>query len=563
MAKKLKDVVKQNPEPARGTNYKDPGQLGQYSATNQVAEDSSLSQYLKSRGINAEVLSKDSKISHAKSNTFKKWRNDHKFESVELEESASLDQYLKSRGINSATLPTDKKIAIAKSTAFIVWKNQHIHESKTVQGTALDKFRVASAERAKKHDEIEKNRSKDGSGMSSAIDRLQKHMNKEETELDEDKMLPPIHKKVMSKAGNHIGTVYKYDKPNVLGYTHGASYHPHGGRGGASGVEWTHHNDPETAEKTLHRPHGLYKAAATKAVQKAEKHKASIPEETELDEMDQKFVDSLNKLSHTHKVGDSVTVDSKFFGKQKGKVIKVDNQSVHVQRDGKKYSEKYPHGAVVKEEVEQIDEISKSTLASYKDKSTTSLKNAQANRDAAEPGKHMSKGFADLHAKSDAIAKKRVKGLKGYLQRKVGMKPVSEDNFADPQAATQSCFDGANNTDDTHEVLNRKRGLSKSARMIKALYKHHGIKEEIYDHEKDDKNQTSLGKKSPKVPTLSKEDPNALPNGEPKARAVMSGGKTLTGEPRDMVEIDPQMKSRPDLNGNKKDDEIVNKKLDK
>jgi hypothetical protein len=464
MPKKLKDVVRINPEPARGTNYKDPGQLGQYSAQNQVAEDGSLTQYLKSRGINAEVLSKDSKISHSKSNTFKKWRNDHKFESVEVvSEDASLAQYLKSRGINPETLPTDKKISYAKSTAYITWKQNHMHEEVKKPST-LDKFRKSSSERQMKHDEIEKNRSKDGSGMSSAIDRLQKHMNKEETELDE---------------------------------------------------------------------------------------------------MDHKFIDSLNKLSHTHKVGDSVTVDSKFFGKQKGKVIKVDNQSVHVQRDGKKYSEKYPHGAVVKEEVEQIDEISKSTLASYKDKSTTSLKNAQANRDAAEPGKHMSKGFADLHAKSDAIAKKRVKGLKGYLQRKVGMKPVSEDNFADPQAATQSCFDGANNTDDTHEVLNRKRGLSKSARMIKALYKHHGIKEEIYDHEKDDKNQTSLGKKSPKVPTLSKEDPNALPNGEPKARAVMSGGKTLTGETRDMVEIDPQMKSRPDLNGNKKDDEIVNKKLDK
>ena len=78
-------------------------------------------------------------------------------------------------------------------------------------------------------------------------------------------------------------------------------------------------------------------------------------------------------------------------------------------------------------DIEQIDEISKSTLASYKDKSTASLKNAQANRDAAESGKHMSKGFADLHAKSDAIAKKRVQGLKGYLQRKVGMKPTSEE----------------------------------------------------------------------------------------------------------------------------------------
>jgi hypothetical protein len=61
-----------------------------------------------------------------------------------------------------------------------------------------------------------------------------------------------------------------------------------------------------------------------------------VPEETELKE--------------SHKVGDSVTVNSKFFGKQKGKVVKVDNQSVHVQRDGKKFSEKYPHDSVIKED---------------------------------------------------------------------------------------------------------------------------------------------------------------------------------------------------------------------
>ena len=65
---------------------------------------------------------------------------------------------------------------------------------------------------------------------------------------------------------------------------------------------------------------------------------------------------SLNKEEVEHKVGDSVTVNSKFFGKQKGKVTKVDKQSVHVQRDGKKTSEKYPHDAVMKEDIEQIDE---------------------------------------------------------------------------------------------------------------------------------------------------------------------------------------------------------------
>jgi hypothetical protein len=367
MTKKLKDVVKKNPEPARGTNYVDPGQLGQYSAQNQVSEDGSLSTYLKSRGIDPKFISTQTKISHSKSTEFKKWRQNHKFEEVEhVFESASLDQYLSSRGLNPAYVTKQQKIAYSKSNQFLTWKKHHIKEetkkteptptaiksgeisksksrNKEIfpeewennttkrdkpasnsgpEPTALERFRSAAAERAKKHAEIEKKQSKDGSGMSSAIDRLEKHLNKEEI--------------------------------------------------------------------------------------------------------------------------------------------------------------------------------------------------------------------------------------------------VTEDNFADPQAATQSPFDGANNTDDTHEVLQRKRELSKSARIIKSLYKRKGVvKEETYDWEKDDKDQTSPGKKTSKNPKLDKEDPNALPNGEPKARAVMSGGTTMTGEKRDTVEIDPQMKSRPDLNGNKKDDEPVNKKVEK
>jgi len=498
MAKKLKDVVKQNPEPARGTNYVNPGQLGQYSATNQVAEDGSLSQYLKAKGINPNFVSKATKISHAKSNTFKKWRMDHKFEEVEyVSEDALLDRYLSAHGINPKFATKDVKISHSKSKQFLIWKQHHIQEdakpeqtvSKTLSKTpmpgttpthvrqskiahdkaknreifpeevkkpiALDKFRQDAAERAKKHDEIQKKQSKTGEGMTSAIDRLQKHLNKEEIDLEEAKHYP-----------------HKFR----------ATYH-----------------DPDTGEMT-------------------------------------------HMMDFNHKSLEAAKKHAEGSRLQR--------------RDGK---EDKLH-SVVQVKEERIDEISKSTLASYKDKSTSSLKNAQANRDAAEHGKHMSKGFADLHKKSDEIAKKRVKGLKGYLQRKVGMKPVSEDNFADPNAATQSPFDGANNTDDTHDILPRKRGMSKTLKTIKSVCK--PVKEETYDWEKDDKNQTSPGKPSGKNPKLSKEDPNALPDGEPKARAVMSGGTTMTGEKRDTVEIDPQMKSRPDLNGNKKDDGTVNKKVE-
>ena len=54
--------------------------------------------------------------------------------------------------------------------------------SEAKKPTALEKFRQAAAERERKHAEIEKNRSKDGSGMTAAIDRLEKQVNKEEVE---------------------------------------------------------------------------------------------------------------------------------------------------------------------------------------------------------------------------------------------------------------------------------------------------------------------------------------------------------------------------------------------
>jgi len=48
---------------------------------------------------------------------------------------------------------------------------------KTKKPTALEKFRAAAAEREKKHAEI----AKKPVGLTAAIDRLEKHVNKEDT----------------------------------------------------------------------------------------------------------------------------------------------------------------------------------------------------------------------------------------------------------------------------------------------------------------------------------------------------------------------------------------------
>ena len=95
------------------------------------------------------------------------------------------------------------------------------------------------------------------------------------------------------------------------------------------------------------------------------------------------------------------------------------------------------------------------------------------------------------------------------------------------------------------EGYSRKAEMSKSARMIKALYKKHGMKEELYDHEKEDKSVATYGKK-PK--TMKTDIEKSFGDNAPQAAAVLTGGKTLTGQTRDTLEIDPVLRkpSKPD-----------------
>jgi len=77
----------------------------------------------------------------------------------------------------------------------------------------------------------------------------------------------------------------------------------------------------------------------------------------------------------------------------------------------------------------------------------------------------------------------------------------------DPKAADPLPADGANSPADVAPKKKKQLiQMSKSARIIKSIYKKKGVKE------------------------------------EPKAAAVLSGGTTMTGEKRDTIEIDPMMK---------------------
>lgn len=341
-----------------------------------------LDRYLMSRGINPKFLSKYTRISHAKSSSFQQWKKDHMVEENGVDESKTLQHTpveLRQHAINrekhmtkvlthnglhkeeseqidelapstlaSYVLKTSSKdpnraeprkkamSKLAKTMAKQPVDTKAPKYSTNIFGeskkpTALEKFRAAAAEREKKHAEIEKKQSKDGSGMTAAIDRLEKHLNKEAADT------------------------------------------------------------------------GVSKAKETS------------------------FHKKLDKLVHST------------FGKRK-------------------------------------DEMK-----------------------------------------------------------------MKEDVFQDTQAATQTAFDMGTQADDREPVYSKKKEMSKSARMIKALYKKNKmVKEELYDHEKEDKSVASYGKK-PKVEKQEVYD-------DDQAAMVLSGGKTLTGQPRDTLEIDPVLRkpNKPD-----------------
>ena len=130
---------------------------------------------------------------------------------------------------------------------------------------------------------------------------------------------------------------------------------------------------------------------------------------------------------------------------------------------------------------------------------------------------------------------------KGYKSHKKADGTPKNENYQDPMAATSMPNGGANSPDDVAPKDKGKKliQMSKSARIIKSIYKRKGMKEEIYDHEKDDKPAANYGKK----PKIQRATDNSNME-KPQAAAIMTGGTTLTGEKRDTIEIDPMMKMR-------------------
>ena len=185
------------------------------------------------------------------------------------------------------------------------------------------------------------------------------------------------------------------------------------------------------------------------------------------------------------------------------------------------------------EDTNVISEISNATLDSYKEKAKKSAD------DLSSKGqyKKSTNRWSNVMKATGKQIDRTTASIKKHLTK--------EDKFQDTYAATQTVgmeVDTDSIPPKNKRLIVTKEDKMKSARIIKSIYKNKKVAEETYDWEKEDKSVKTYGKK----PSMSL-DPKEKSFGEnkPDAAAVMSGGKTLTGEKRDNIEIDPMMKVRP------------------
>jgi hypothetical protein len=504
MAKNLRDIVKKNPTPARprfGVDPSDPwsAKAGIYEASG------TLDQFLSSRGINPKFVSKDTKISHAKSSAFLKWKQDHVVEETQLDEDKWLNRFLSSRGIDPKFVTTDKKVSFAKSGEFTKWLRDHKPDEKLQKEENLDEVSGMGIRSSRSHEPTQ-----------SDHDTVKKHLkNLMAIHSDEPTATSAVHRaiKKVSTAGTTSTKTRSREMLRALIQKHSIPIdHEHRALLNREQVEQKQLDElaPETLASYVLK-------TTSKDPKRAEPRKKAMS----------KLAKAMAKRSFSEEKKPKMTALDKFRKAAAEREKKHDEIEKNQSKDGSGMTsaidrlEKH----LKKEEVEQIDELKMSTVKSYHKKRLTDF--SYTNK---KPGETSTKP-------RNARIKKVSAGIDRSIDRQTGHKPTSEDVYHNSQAATQMPFDGANNTNDS----TMKREMSKSARMIKSLYKSKNMKEDMYDWEKDDKSTKGYGKK-PKMTLTDKKD--SMGENKPEAVAIMTGGKTLTGQNRDTVEIDPSMKKR-------------------
>jgi hypothetical protein len=195
------------------------------------------------------------------------------------------------------------------------------------------------------------------------------------------------------------------------------------------------------------------------------------------------------------------------YGKGKLSEDNVDEAcwDTHKQEGMKKKGNRMVPNCVPKnEEVEQVNE-----------------KNSPTNSKLWARAKSMARSKFDVYPSAYANGW----ASKWYKSKGGGWRTTKEEN--ELQEGIYGIEDSpmsATNSVKAMESTGRKKEMTKSARMIKSIYKKKNVKETIYDWEKTEKGGKVVD--------------------EPTAKVIMKGGTTMTGKPRDTIEIEPALRTK-------------------
>lgn len=255
----------------------------------------------------------------------------------------------------------------------------------------------------------------------------------------------------------------------------------------------------------------------------------------------------LGQYSAAYRVAEDITATKtgkrpKIAGKSAGEPRSHDKDSPtlqkakEIEKAKKHYLVKTPPGALKRESGSQTTQLTPEEIQMN-----------EAKKKKLSPLEKWRQGFSDREKEHEKFMKS-IEHLPHHDQMQAMFDKIKanrasvhkEDMIGDPKSAEISPADGANGG---NELADSKRKLSKSASIIKSIYKKHKmVKEDMFDHEKEDKSVKTYGKK-PKFDKVDEKDSQG--EKKPQAAAIMSGGTTLTGAKRDDVEIDPMMRNRP------------------
>lgn len=474
-----------------------------------ITEDKMLDKYLMSRGINPLHVTKDTKVSHSKSGDFIKWKADHVNESVDKKDTVILDIPLLIRVLELAREDIKTDMDLHR----VVEKLISIRNKGVL--TMDDYNTIANIKESHIAIAMGKMLDDEGSMVLSQMDQLERAITMIRTHIGKDyeKQLPAWVQSKITLATDYVDTVGNYlsskneevkketkNKPADI-------FH----RGPAPNEKYVMKQIEKEKKEKLKKEEVVsevsselldrYKTGAKKSADDLTaqgKHKKSTDRWMNIMKATGKQIEKTT-ASIKKSLNKEETLDEAGYGRNRG--YSHGFASPHAPRlGGRREDDEYINGP---DKVTHKISFHVSKDGEEKHNRTVTLANSTKS-----------------HAEAHAAAKEHLQN-QGYK--------IHEDVYQDPQAATQTVFDGGNNTDDT------KSQRSKSARIIKSIYKRQGVKEEVvseelYDHEKEDKSVKSLGKKND--------------DREPAA-AVLKGGKTMTGTTRDTVEIDPAMRLRP------------------